>query len=71
MGMINVKTYGSFPNRDRSFPAQEHGHARAVADAIKFLSETVLPDAIRQDHDLHEQGSKPTKSFGKDRREGT
>ena len=65
MGMIMVRTGGSFPTREEKFDAREHGHARAVADAIKFLSETVLPDAIRQDHDLHEEGVKPDKSFGK------
>ncbi len=66
MGLINIKTLGSFPQRDKSFSALEHGHARAVANAIKWLSEEVLPEAIKQDHVLHEDGAKPEHGFGKD-----
>jgi len=66
MGMIVVKTFGSFPTREKTFSAEDHGHARAVADAIKYLSEIVLPSAIRQDHDLHEDGAKPNRNFGND-----
>ncbi len=46
MGLITIKTLGSSPQRDKSFSALEHGHARAVANAIKGLSEEVLPEAI-------------------------
>lgn len=67
MGMIQVSTWGSFrPHQDKQFCAIEHGHARAVADAIRWLSEVVLPDAIKQDHDLHSEGAKPDKGFGKE-----
>jgi hypothetical protein len=65
MGMIHIQMRGSFPERERAFRAQEYGHARAVANAIRWLAEQ-LPDAIRQDHDLHEQGHKPDKAFGRD-----
>ena len=66
MGMILVRTGGSFPTREQKFSALEHGHARAVADAIKHLSDEVLPAAIREDHNLHEEGSYPLSKFGKD-----
>jgi hypothetical protein len=66
MGMVSIKTSGSFRQRSQVFSAMEHGHARAIADAIKYLSEEVLPEAIRQDHDLHENGKAPEKNFGKD-----
>lgn len=66
MGMIHIETAGSFPHRRKSFSALDHGHARAVADAIKWLSEEVLPEAIKQDHILHADQAKPEKGFGKD-----
>ena len=37
---------------------------QAVADAIKWLAETVLPCAIRQDHRLHAEGAFPENCFG-------
>ncbi len=66
MGMINIVTAGSFPQRAITFSAIDHGHASAVAEAIKWLSSEVLPEAIRQDHDLHTEGASPEKNFGKD-----
>ena len=66
MGVINISASGSFPSSNKRFSAIEHGHARAVADAIKYLSNEMLPAAIRQDHDLQAQGDRPSKNFGKD-----
>lgn len=66
MGMIKIETAGSFARQFRTFSAMEHGHARAVADAIRWLSEEVLPTAIRQDHDLHAEGHAPARAFGRD-----
>ena len=69
MGMVNISTGGSFPNRSKSFGAMEHGHAHAVAEAIRWLSEEVLPDAIEQDHRLHASGAEPSKGFDRPRRQ--
>ena len=63
MGVLNIETSGSFPRRSKTFGAIDHGHAHAVADAIRWLSEEVLPEAIERDHRLHEEGAKPTKGF--------
>lgn len=63
MGIINIEMLGSFPQAKKSFPAIDHGHAHAVARAIAWLSEDVLPWAISKDHELHEQGAKPTRGF--------
>lgn len=65
MGMIHISTSGSFALKDRHFSAIEHGHAHAVAEAIEFLVSTVLPEAIAQDHQLHERGDKPQLGFAK------
>ncbi|KKN96708.1 hypothetical protein LCGC14_0163520 [marine sediment metagenome] len=64
MGLIKIETMGSFPQRKETFSAMDHGHARAVADAIKWLSTVVLPAAIRQDHTFHAEGAEPEKGFG-------
>lgn len=63
MGMLNISTGGSFPTRSKSFGAMDHGHAHAVAEAIRWLSEEVPPAAIEQDHKLHEEGAKPRMGF--------
>lgn len=63
MGMINIRSWGSFPKQERTFSAMERGHAHAVAEAIRFLSEEVLPEAIERDHKLHEEGAKPEMGF--------
>jgi hypothetical protein len=41
----------------------DHGHAHAVQQAIAFLTNEVLPEAIERDHKLHEQGAKPSLGF--------
>ena len=65
MGVIKITLDGSFGHDNTVISAMEHGHARAISDAIKFLNQK-LPNAIRQDHDLHEAGQKPQKNFGRD-----
>jgi hypothetical protein len=66
MGMISIGVTGSFKPKQKAFSAMKHGHAAAVAEAIRWLSGEVLPEAIRQDHDLHTKGELPTNNFGKD-----
>jgi hypothetical protein len=48
----------------------DHGHAQAVAEAIRWLSEEVLPEAIGQDHKLHEEGARPRLGFDRPARHG-
>lgn len=65
MGQIKIAVGGSFaPNESKGFHAGEYGHADAVAKAIKWLADEVLPKAIRSDHALHDMGSRPSKHFG-------
>lgn len=59
MGMVQIRTAGSFPDRYVEFGAMTHGHAHAVAEAIQFLAEVVLPAAIDQDRRLHGSGCLP------------
>lgn len=42
MGVLNISTNGSFPHRNKAFKAMTHGHAHAVAEAIRYLSDEVL-----------------------------
>lgn len=65
MGVINITVQGSFRKpTTRSFSAMYGGHAKAVADAMEFLSGELLPDAIKQDHELHDKEAYPEKGFG-------
>ena len=65
MGNIIITVQGSFKNpTTQAFSAMHGGHAQAVAEAIKFLSNDLLPQAIQQDHELHETGAKPEIGFG-------
>lgn len=70
MGMLNIETGGSFPTHRKSFGAMDSGHAHAVAEAIAWLSEEVLPEAIERDHKLHEEGAKPRLGFDRPARSG-
>ena len=63
MGMLTVDTRGSFGHTSKTFSAMKHGHAQAVAEAIAFLSQVVLPEAIANDHRCHDDGSKPSGGF--------
>jgi len=68
MGMIHITFSGSFKFRSgatyvKTFSAQEGGHARAIANAIHWLSNCV-PEAVEQDHSLHEERQFPEDKFG-------
>ena len=64
MGMIRIYTAGSFPTENTEFCAEEGGHANAIQRAIAWLNNR-LPDAIIQDHKLHDRGERPPrKDFG-------
>ena len=66
MGNIIITVQGSFKNpTTQTFSAMHGGHAKAVAEAINFLSDDLLPQAIEQDHELHETGAHPEIGFGK------
>jgi len=65
MGMIHIDTVGSFsPRQSKQFSAIGGGHAQAVADAIKWPAEMVMPAAIVQDHLLQSEGAYPENGFG-------
>jgi hypothetical protein len=64
MGKIIVQISGTFgETKYAEFRTQGYGYAKAVSDAIGWLSEWVGP-AVRLDHDLHEIGEKPTFGWG-------
>ena len=66
MGIITIEVSGSFRERPRKqFSALSGGHALAEGEAIKWLSEHLLPKAIQQDHLLHSQGESPGLGFGR------
>ncbi len=66
MGVITISVSGSFVHRKKykEFSAMKGGHAQATAEAIEFLSGEFLSDAIKLDHDLHGEGTKPEIGFG-------
>ncbi len=63
MGKLTIATDGSFGRGYKDFSAMKHGHA--VAEAITYLSETVLPAAIANDHDCQSDGAAPSGGFRK------
>jgi hypothetical protein len=64
MGKVIVQISGTFgETKYAEFRTQGYGYAKAVSDAIGWLSEWVGP-AVRLDHDLHEIGEKPTFGWG-------
>ena len=65
MGMIRIQMLGSFPGDSFEVCAEEGGHANAIQRAIRWLIDK-QPDAIQQDHRLHEDGVRPPKrDFGR------
>lgn len=66
MGLIRITLDGSFRkmNGSETFSAIRHGHAQAVSEAITYLSNTVLPEAISLDHKLHNEKVAPSEGFG-------
>ncbi len=66
MGILAIQLKGSFGEfRQQQFSAMAGGHAMAVAEAIKYLSEVELPRAIKNDHECHRDGIEPSEGFGK------
>ena len=63
MGMLEISTKGSFPKHRSIYFAQDYGHAHAVAEAIRYLSDELLPWAITRDHELQNEGSTPDRGF--------
>lgn len=72
MGYISIEIGGSFQSASRKgtrtgrgskFSAMDHGHAKAVQEAIAYLADVILPVAIALDHELHDEGEKPRKGF--------
>ena len=59
MGMISIELGGSFPHGSKRISALRHGHAQAVAEAIRYLVTVVLPVAIERDHELQSEGHVP------------
>lgn len=66
MGMIHITMKGSFYNTgERSFSAEEGGHATGIQRAIAYLNGELL-SAIKLDHSLHDTGDRPPKAdFGR------
>lgn len=65
MGMIKIETWGSFGQAQKTISAQAFGHAQAVADAIAYLANEVLPAAIASDHRCHNAGISPDSGFAR------
>lgn len=65
MGIIAINLSGSFGTSGRCFSAIKHGHADAIAQAIEYLANEVLPSATAKDHDLHEEGQYPEDGFSR------
>ena len=65
MGLIIIKTAGSFGESEKVFSAHKHGHAHAVAQAMQHLSGGLLPESIEADHRLHDLNEKPSEGFDK------
>lgn len=64
MGQITVKFEGSFGDHEACYSAEEGGHSYAIARALGFLM-IQLSKAIRLDHELHSEGTYPSRSdFG-------
>lgn len=64
MGMIRIELKGSFGTpRSSEFSALTKGHAAAVAEAIRYLSEEELPRAIENDHRCHAKGIQPSLGY--------
>jgi hypothetical protein len=63
--MINVKTWGSFPDNDKTFGPADYGHANVVAQVIEWLAVEVLPEAIALDHRLQAEGNDAPKGWAR------
>lgn len=66
MGSITITVQGSFgAHKAHTISAMTGGHAQAVGEAIKYLTEDILPRAIKNDHECHRDGIQPSEGFGK------
>lgn len=65
MGQLIIEASGSFKRERKTFSVMKHGHAHAVAEAIAFLADTVLPEAIANDHEAQRDGESPEGGFRK------
>jgi hypothetical protein len=54
--MIEIRQWGSFPAKKRQFGPARFGHANVVAEAIEYLANEALPEAIALDHKLQAEG---------------
>jgi len=67
MGMINIKMWGSFPEKTLETCAEEGGHVSAIKRAIEFLAAQLGP-AVKKDAALTKDGICPPKSpLGEDK----
>jgi hypothetical protein len=64
MGMIRIEVGGSFEHDEKTFSARYGGHAQAVAEAIEWLSSSILPAAIKNDHKCQADREYPENNFG-------
>ena len=69
MGMLKISMWGSFPQRDVTFAAQESGHAVAVDDAIEYLK-LAKENAVEIDQRLMLEGHEPDDGFGEANKRG-
>ena len=65
MGMIIIETRGSLGTKKEEFSCLTFGHAHAINEAIKYLSDR-MTHAINLDHQLHDGDSKPQVGFQKE-----
>ena len=63
MGILRITTKGSFSAADKAFSAQTSGHAVAVHEAVRWLTDEYLPKAVEQDRQLRAEGAVPTDGF--------
>lgn len=61
MGMIQIKMWGSFKQKDFSTCAEEGGHVQAIKRAIECLT-AELGDAVIKDANLTKDGIAPPRS---------
>ncbi len=62
MGMLLIRTWGSFRPVEKTFKAQTSGHVVAVEDAIAFLQQ-FKEEAEIQDSRLRREGCMPDDDF--------
>lgn len=71
MGMIEIRTYGSFPIHVESFGPADCGHVDTVADALEWVASVLLPEAHVLDHELHDGGDVPPSGWDRKEKVGS